>query len=387
MTDTVYLDHNATTPLAPRVLEAMLPHLRDTWGNASSVHRVGAMARYEIEKARRGIARTLGAESPGEIVFTSGGTEADNLAIRGCAFAARRKRGANHLITSAVEHKAVLETCQELHEHHGFDLSILQVDEWGRVQPQDLLDALRPETAVVSIMMANNEIGTINPIRQLAAMVHEQSEALFHTDGVQAVGRCPLDLQSLGVDAFSMTAHKIYGPKGIGALYLRMDAMLDPVITGGGQEGRLRPGTENTCGIIGFAEAVRGAAEDFEREDRRLRELREELWLQILGQFPGVLRNSPVDGCLAGTVNVSFPNSDAQKLVMELDRRGYAVSTGSACTSSGKSVSHVLRALCGDLARVAGAIRISLGKANSADQIPGFVQALGQSIEALEAEH
>ncbi|MCB2156923.1 cysteine desulfurase [bacterium] len=383
MAESFYFDHNATTPLDERVLEAMLPQLRETWGNPSSVHSFGATARYEIEKARRSISRTLGAAEPSEIVFTGGGTEADNIAIRGAALFARESRGANHLITSAVEHKAVLDTCHDLHVRDGFDLTILHVDEWGRARPADLLDALKPSTAVVSIMMANNEVGTINPIRELAAMTHEHTNAIFHTDGVQAVGRCALDLQSLGVDAFSTTAHKLYGPKGVGALYVRKGTPLAAVLTGGGQEGGLRPGTENVASIAGFAKAIDLAAEEFEREDSRLRALREKLWLQISSIIPLAIRNSPTDRCLAGTLNVSFSGTDAQRLVMEMDRRGYAISTGSACNSTGKSASHVLQALCTDFERVSSAIRISLGRTNTADQLPEFVDALRQAIAAL----
>ncbi len=361
MTKTVYLDHNATSPLRPAAREAIVAVLeREGFGNPSSVHRSGVEARYLVEKSRRAIARAVDCSAE-RIVFTSGGTESDNLAIRGTAFARRKETGANRIVTSAAEHKAVLDTCIDLRDRHGFDLTILPVDEWGRVDPGDFRGHLSTDVAVVSVIHSNNETGAINDVPRLVETVGGVDGSIpFHTDAVQALGRVPFSVNELGADLVSLCAHKFGGPVGVGVLVLPQERTLWSQVTGGGQEQGYRGGTENVSLIAGFAAAL--AEMNIQEEGARIRRLRDDLWTRIQTDFPNTVLNTPLDSnSLAGTLNVSFPGVDGQKLVRELDRHGIAVSAGSACTSAGTSTSHVIRAMTRDTERIEGAIRISLG--------------------------
>ncbi|MBI5153703.1 cysteine desulfurase [Candidatus Poribacteria bacterium] len=377
----IYLDYNASTPIAECVAEAMTAQWRGAFGNPSSVHHFGVESRYAVEKARRTLAKLIGASSPDEIIFTGGATESDNLAVRGVARAARRAGRGSHLITSAAEHTAVLDTCKDLRDREAFDLTILPVDEWGRVRPPELAAALRKDTILVSLMMANNENGAINPVAELSAITHGAPNALFHCDGVQALGRYTLSVQTQGIDLLSLTAHKIYGPKGIGLLYVREGIEMEPLVTGGGQERGRRGGTENVAGIVGFAEAAAWMERSRESENDRLLGLREDLWRRVEAAFPNSIRNSPPRDCLPGTLNFSLPGASSQRLVAELDERGFAVSAGSACTSSGRAGSHVILALSGgDEERASSSLRISLGHGTAAGDIASFVEALEECV-------
>lgn len=372
----VYLDHNATTPMAPGVVDVMVEVMRTVGGNPNSVHRAGVEARYVIEKARRSLARMLGIPDPGLLVYTSGGSEANNLALRGAAFAARRRGSGRHIIVSAAEHKAVLDTARALEALHGFELSIAPVDNKARIDMEALAALLRRDTILVSVIAANNEVGTLNDIPALARLVHERSGALFHTDAVQWIGRLPLNVEEWGADLVTLAAHKMHGPKGIGALYRRHGVELEPQITGGSQEGGLRAGTENPSLVAGFTEALRLALENQVGECRRLEELRELFWRELADAVPGIVRNSPAGGCLANTLNVSVPGLAGQRVVAELDRAGFAVSAGSACTSTGETTSHVVTAMGADEARAAGTIRISLGGSTGPEHAKAFARAV-----------
>lgn len=377
-----YFDHNATTPVREEVVQVMAATMVEAYGNPNSIHRAGVAARYAIEKARRLVARAINARRPEHLTFTGGGSEANNLALRGVCLAAKRRGRGNHLIVSGVEHKAVLDPAKDLDGLYGIDLTILPVDRHGRVEPSELQAALRPSTILVSIMMANNEVGSINPIRELAALTHKKSSALFHTDAIQCLGRIPIDVQTLGVDLLSLSAHKCGGPKGVGALHHRDGIELEGQITGGGQEFGLRSGTENVAGIVGFGEAAQLAVQSRDTTSTRLYQIRELLWGAIAAQVPGVVRNSPIEECLPNTLHLSIPGCESRRLVMELDRLGFACSSGSACTSSGTELSHVLVAMGFDDDRAGGALRLSLGpEVQEADAL-AFAPALKAAITA-----
>ena len=366
----IYLDHTATTPLDPRVMEAMRPCFSVTFGNASSVHSYGRDARELLERARAIIAGAVGAE-PAEIFFTSGGTEADNLAIMGVMSA---EKGRNGIVTSRAEHHAVLEPCRSLAEN-GKDVSFLPVDPCGAVD----MDALRGQvgggTALVSIMHANNETGTISAIQPIAAVAH-QAGALFHTDAVQSAGKIPLDVRELGVDLMTLSAHKMYGPKGIGALYVRRGVPVDPMLHGGGQERGRRPGTENVPLAVGFAEAFRLALQEREEESARLLSLRDGLERRIRALFPRVIVNGDPAARLPHILNISFPGDvfpiEGDMLVMNMDLEGIAVTSGSACTSGSLDPSHVILAMGRDEKTAKATLRFSFGKENTMDDV-GFV--------------
>ncbi len=385
MTAPVYLDHNATSPLRPEARDAMAELLRKgPLGNPSSVHRFGAEARYLVEKSRQSVARSIDCD-PEAIVFTSGGTESDNLALRGTALSRRALHGANHVVTSATDHKAVLDTCLDLRDAFGFDVTVLPADEWGRVRPDDLANALRDDTAIVSIIHSNNETGAINDVARLASIVHARNgRTLFHTDAVQTVGRLPFSVRETGADLVTLCGHKFGAPVGLGLLIVRPDCEVRPQITGGGQEAGVRGGTENVLAITGFAAAL-GAIEP-ERESTRHVALRSRLLEAIREVDPAVVLNSPLDGhCLPGTLNVSFPSRSGQRLVAEFDRLGIALSAGSACTSGGTSASHVISAMSEDEARRRGALRISLGWSSTAEDVERFIAALPEALAASEA--
>jgi cysteine desulfurase NifS len=363
----VYLDHNATTEVAQEVLEAMLPFLREQSGNPSSIHRKGVNAADAVENARRVLAEALGCTAR-RIVFTGGGSEADNLAIKGAALA-RMSRG-RHVITSAIEHPAVLAACRGL-ERFGFEVTTLGVDAKGRVAPEELAARIKPDTALVSIMLANNEIGTIQPIPELAAVAHDAG-AVFHTDAVQALGKIPIDVDTLGVDLLAVSAHKLHGPKGIGALYVRKGIELLPLIEGGEQERGLRAGTENVPGIVGFGKACDLAMRALHAgRFAAVARLRDRLEAGICNLVPGTIVNGDRDNRTPNTTNLSLPGVRGESLVLQLDRHGIRFSSGSACTSGNPDPSHVLLAIGLDQERAHGVIRLSLGLGTSEEDI-GF---------------
>ncbi len=367
----VYLDHNATTPVDPAVLETMLPFLRDEWGNPSSIHGKGSRARRPVEDARRSVATSLGCTAR-RVVFTSGGTEANNLALRWVT--------SGHVITSAIEHPAVLATCRAL-ERTGVEVTVLPVDADGLVRPDDLRHALRPDTRLVSVMTANNETGAVQPIRELAALAHQRG-ALFHTDAVQALGKLPLDVEALGVDLLSVSAHKVYGPKGVGALYVRAGVELPPLLCGGGQERGLRSGTENVPGIVGFGKACELARQRLlAGEAARLSTLRDRLEAGIVALLPGTIRNGPREPRLANTLSLSLSDIRGEALVLELDRRGLYLSSGSACKSGNPDPSHALLAMGLDAEQAHRTIRLSLGHRNTESDVDRLLEALTEAIE------
>jgi cysteine desulfurase len=383
----LYLDNAATTPLDERVFEEMRPYFSETFGNASSIHSFGREAKMALENARATIAQAIGAET-GELFFTSGGTESDNFAMWGVSNAGR-KRGKIHVVTAAAEHHAVLDPCEEL-RNHGYEVTVLPVDTHGAVEAAQLEKALRDETCLVSIMHSNNEVGTINPMNELARITHERG-ALVHTDAVQSLGKVPLDVNDLGVDLMSLTAHKLYGPKGIGALYVRRGAELDPMLHGGGQERGKRPGTENVPLAVGFAKAVTLALENMEGEARRLASLRDKLESRIKSEFPAVVINGHPTQHLPHILNLSFDSSKAhlegEMLVMSMDLRGIAASSGSACTSGSVQPSHVLLAMGRDVATAKATLRLAFGKTNTDDDIDVVVESLHHVVNQMVALH
>ncbi len=367
-----YFDHNATTPLASEVLEAMTSCLGQVYGNASSIHHFGQAAKQRLEAARRQVAALAGA-SPAEIVFTGGGTEADNMAVLGVA---RRTSGARHIITSAVEHPAVMAACAQL-EREGVAVTRLPVDSNGLVDPDDVRRALRPETVLVSVMHANNELGTIQPVREIARIAHEAGVPV-HSDAVQAFGKIPAAVKDLEVDLYSMSAHKIYGPKGVGALYVRKGTALAPLTFGGHHERDRRPGTENVPGAVGF-----GAAAALPRDGDRIAGLRDRLERAILDRIPGAGVNGAGAPRTPNTTNIYFDGVDGEAMVIALDLRGFALSTGSACSSGAITPSHVLTAIGLPPERARSSLRFSLGESNTAEQIDALVDAVEASVAHL----
>lgn len=374
-----YFDHNATTPVDPVVLEAVTRALRDDFGNPSSVHHFGQRAKAVLDTARTAVARLVNGE-PSEIVFTSGGTEADNFAIRGVA-EALEPSGRRHLIASAIEHEAVLMTLKAL-ARRGWKTTLLPVDSSGIVSPDALHEAMTDETALVSIMHANNEIGTVQPVRELAAIAHERG-ALFHTDAVQSAGKIPLDVRALGVDLAAISAHKFNGPKGVGALWIRRGTRLNAILTGGKHERNRRAGTENVAGIAGFGVAAELAVKKLDAEAARLRALRDRLEAGILERIPGTAVNGAREPRVPNTTNISFEGIEAESLLIALDLEGFAVSTGSACSSGTLEPSHVLRAMGFPPHRTQNSIRISLGAGNTDAEVDAFLEKLPGVVEKL----
>lgn len=378
----IYLDHAATTRLDPEVLAEMMPYLGDLYGNASSVYSLGRESRKAVETARELVAAFLNAR-PKEIVFTSGGSESDNLAIRGAAWALRLRAGEPpHLITSQVEHHAVLHTCQAL-EKQGFPVTYLPPDRQGRIRVEQVAEAITERTGLISLMHANNEVGTIQPIAEAGALARERG-ILFHTDAVQSVGLLPVDVRALRVDLLSLSAHKIYGPKGAGALYVRTGVRLAPQVTGGDQEFNRRAGTENIPGIVGLGKAVELVYRDRESEPERLRRLRDRLIAGILSAVPACeLTGDPIER-LPNNASFLFHGIEGEPLLLNLDIQGIAASSGSACASGSVEPSHVLLAMGYSHAEAHGALRLTLGRENrDADVdavlavLPGLAAQLG----------
>jgi cysteine desulfurase len=376
----IYLDYNATTPVAPEVLEAMLPYLREEFGNPSSIHAFGQRAKAALYDARERVARLIDA-SPNEVLFTSGGTEADNLALLGVLDAAEGGRRA--LVTSSVEHHAVWNTMKALAKK-GVPVTFLKVDKAGRVDPEELGRALTPKTLLVSIMHANNETGVVQPIAELARRTHEAG-AYFHTDAVQSVGKIPVSVKDLGVDLLSMSGHKLYGPKGTGALYVRRGVTIRPVFRGGGQERSRRPGTENLAGLVGLGQAARMAEEHLSPEPIRVAALRDDLTEKILARVPGTGVNGGEVERTPNTVNLSFEGIEGETLIMALDLKGCAVSTGAACSSGTVEPSHVLIAMGLSPEKVQGSIRVSLGRYTTAEEIDRFVEVLESVVASIRS--
>ena len=378
-TKPVYLDYNATTPLTPEVIEAMLPFLEKHFGNPSSSHPYGNITRQAVEVARRHVANLIHANAH-EIVFTSGGTESNNLALRGAANALREE--GNHIITSAIEHPAVIEVCNHL-VGQGLQLTVLPVDEFGRVSPENLHAAIQPETILVSIMHANNEVGTIQPIRQLAAIAHQHG-ALFHTDAAQSVGKMPVDVDELGVDLLSIAGHKLYAPKGVGALYIRQGVQLDKVIFGAGQEGGRRPGTENVLEIVGLGKAAQQARSDLALNISHFTKMRDRLHQGLQQALPeGSIRlNGHPQDRLPNTLNISFKNIQANVLLEQIQEQ-VAASAGAACHADQVSVSAVLQAMGVPLEWAKGTVRFSVGRMTTGKEIDRAVKIIAAAVTGL----
>lgn len=381
--DVIYLDHAATTPLDPVVLEAMLPFLTASFGNPSSIHSLGRDARAGVDWARGTIANLLNCHTR-EIVFTSGATEADNLAIKGIAgrYQLDHPEQRPHVITSVIEHHAVLHAIEAL-EPHGIESTVLPVDELGHVSSEELAVAIQPNTCLISIMYANNEIGTIQPIQDLAAIAHEHGIP-FHTDAVQAAGALSLDVQQLGVDLLSLSAHKFYAPKGVGLLYVRDGISLDWQINGGEQELTRRAGTENVAGLVGMATALQLATEHQSERSQHARELRDRLVEGLLERCPDARLNGDPARRLPNNANIAFPNVDGESLLVDLDLNGVAASSGSACASGRNEPSHVLRAigLSDDLAE--GTLRLTVGKDTTVEEIDRAIQIISSSVQRVQ---
>ena len=383
----IYIDNSATTPVDPRVLDAMLPFLKEDFGNASSIHHFGQRARAAVDKARHQVASALGAR-PNEIVFTSGGTESNNLAIRGSIQSLREGRGPDrpHIITSAIEHPAVKNVVEDL-EKQGIDVTWLPVYENGVVRFDDVENAIRPETSLISIMHANNEIGTIQPVEKIGRLVKELRSSgqkiWFHTDAVQAFGKIPVNVEDIGCDLLSISAHKVYAPKGIGALYVRRGTRLHPQNLGGRQERGIRGGTEAVPSIVAMGAAAEIVEEQLDVESVRLRELRERFEDGLAERIDDFQMNGDRQSRLPNISNVSFRRIEGEGLLINLDMQGIAVSTGSACSSGSLEPSPVIRAIgrSDELAR--GAIRFSFGRMNSEDEIDRLLEQLPKSVNAL----
>ena len=377
----VYLDNNATTPLAPEVLDAMLPYLKGTYGNASSVHTVGREAKKALEESRETIALILGASRKECICFTGSGCEADNMAIKGIAWALRRK--GNHIVTSAVEHHALLNACKFL-EEEGCEVTYIKPDGTGLVHAEAVADALREDTILISIMHANNETGTINPVADIGKIARERN-ILFHTDAVQSFCKLPITVDELGVDLLSLSAHKIHGPKGVGALYLREGIPIKPLIHGGHHEESRRAGTENVAGIVGLATAAQLSWAGIKDETGRMKSLSNKLEKGLREKISHTRLNGHPVKRLPNTLNLSFGYVEAESLVLSLDLKGIAVSSGSACTSGSREPSHVLRAMGIPYDICRGSLRFSLGKESTEEEIDYVISILPGIVEKLRA--
>ncbi|MCG2677086.1 cysteine desulfurase NifS [bacterium] len=376
----IYLDHAATTPTDPRVVKAMLPYFTKSFGNPSSIHSFGQEGKRAIEEVRDRVANLIGAKSE-EIVFTSGGTEADNFALKGVAFANEKK--GNHIITTAIEHPAVIEACKFL-EKRGFKVTYLPVDRDGLVNPEDVKKAITDKTILISVMHANNEIGTIEPIAEIGKIAQER-EIYFHTDAVQTTGHLPIDVDKLNVDLLSMSSHKFYGPKGAGALYIRKGTRVISFIHGGEQERRRRASTENVPGIVGFGRAVEIAKEEMDEEGKRLASLRNRLIKGILERIEEVRLNGHPEKRLPNNVNVSVEFVEGESMLLNLDLAGIAVSTGSACSSSTLEPSHVLLAIGLSPVIAHGSLRLTLGRGTEEEDIDQVLEVLPKIIQRLRA--
>jgi cysteine desulfurase len=374
----IYMDHAATTPLAPEVLEAMIPYFSKRYGNPSSLHSFGREAREAVDDARTEVAALLNAE-PSEIYFTSGGTESDNLAIKGIA--RKNKKKGRHIITSSIEHPAVLEVCKAL-TREGFEVTYLPVTSEGLVEIGAVEEAVREDTILISVMHANNEIGTIQPLEEIGRLAGEK-EIYFHTDGVQTAGKIPVDVNSLGLDAFSLSGHKLYGPKGAGALYIRKGVRIESIQQGGGHERGLRSGTENVPGIVGLGKAARIAEENMAEESERVRSLRDRIKEFVLNEIEDSWLNGHPVKRLPSNLNFGFKYIEGESLLLYLDAKGVAASTGSACSSKKLAASHVLSAIGLSPVESHGSLRMTLGMANTEEDADYACRAIFDSVKRL----
>lgn len=374
----IYMDNSATTQVKEEVLEEMLPYFREYYGNPSSVYSLASKSKIAVEKARDQVAKAIGADNK-EIFFTGGGTESDNWLIKGLAYSNKEK--GNHIITCKIEHHAVLHTCEYL-EKQGFQVTYLDVDEYGLIDLDELRKAINDKTILISIMFANNEIGTIQPIKEIGALAKENG-IYFHTDAVQAIGHIDIDVKDLNIDALSMSAHKFYGPKGVGALYLRRGLRIDPLISGGGQEKRRRGGTENVPGIVGMGKAIELAVDNMEESNKRLILLRDSLIEKIEKKISHIKLNGHRTQRLPGNVNFCFEFIEGESLLLSLDMVGIAASSGSACTSGSLDPSHVLMGIGLTHEIAHGSLRLSLGDFNTEDEIDYVVDNLATIVDRL----
>jgi cysteine desulfurase len=374
----IYMDHSATTPTRREVLEAMIPYYTEHFGNPSSIYSIARVSKKAIDTAREQVAKALGA-TPDDIYFTSGGSESDNWAIKGVAFANRKK--GNHIITSKIEHHAVLHTFEYL-EKEGFTITYLPVDKYGLVDPVDLEKAITDKTILVSIMYANNEIGTIEPIPELAAVARKH-KVYFHTDAVQAIGNVPIDVNAQNIDLLSLSAHKFYGPKGVGVLYIRKGTKIDNLIHGGGQERRRRAGTENIAGIVGLGKAIEMVTADIEGHNRKIRAMKDRLQKGILEKIPNAYLNGHPEKRLPGNINISFEFIEGESMLLWLDDEGICASTGSACTSGSLEPSHVLLATGLPVEISHGSLRLTLGDSNTEEDVDYVLGALPKIVLRL----
>ena len=378
MKNTIYLDHAATTPVTEAALAAMLPFFRDCPGNASAVYANGREARKAVEAARKQTAAAIGAE-PAEILFTAGGSESDNLAIKGTAFALKDK--GRHIITSAIEHPAVLNACRWM-EKQGFEVTYVAPDRQGRIEPEKITAAIRPDTVLISVMAANNEVGTVEPAAEIGQIARGHG-ILFHTDAVQAVGSIPVNVHEMHADLLSLSAHKFGGPKGAGVLYVRRGTRLDPLIHGGEQERGLRAGTENTAGIVGLGKAIEEAVNQLTAHAERMAVLRDRLVQGILMNVPGSHLNGSETGRLPNNANIRFDGIDGEALLLRLDLAGIAASSGSACTAGSQKVSHVLRAMGLTEEQAKSSLRMTVGPENTEEEIDKAVRVVKGIVEDL----
>ncbi len=376
--NTVYFDNSATTRVDDEVLKAMLPYFSESYGNASTIYKLGRENRKAIEEAREKVAKILNCDAS-EIYFTSGGSESDNTAIKGIAYANRKK--GNHIITSKIEHPAVLDTCKKL-EKEGFEVSYIGVDENGILDIEELKREIRPTTTLISIMFVNNEIGTIQPIEEIGKIAKENN-IYFHTDAVQAVGTLRIDVKALNIDALSLSAHKFYGPKGIGALYIRRGIPFDNLINGGHQERSKRAGTENVAGIVGLGKAIEIAYNDLDEHCKKIKELRDYYVEQVEKRIPYIKINGDRERRVPGNSNISFRFIEGEGLLLNLDLKGICASSGSACTSGSLDPSHVLLAIGLPHEIAHGSLRISMGKYNTKEEVDYLIDSLVEIVSRL----
>jgi len=374
----IYLDNAASTQIHEDVLDSMLPYLKEQYGNPSSIHRYGRLAHKAIEKARKQIASIINAE-PSEILFTSGGTESNNTALTGIVL----KTPSSQIITSSIEHDAILEPCKKLSQN-GFDVDYLPVNQFGMVEPSDLKNHISEKTSLVSIMFGNNEVGTIQAISELSKICNENN-ILFHTDAIQAVGKIPIDVKKLGIDLLSISSHKLYGPKGIGALYIKNGIDIDPVILGGGQERGLRSGTENVANIVGFGKACEIAKNNLQENISYTKKLRDILVEKVLDEIPEVTLNGHPQSRLCNNAHFTFLGVNGEDLIIKLDEYGIAASTGSACSVNTQKASHVLQAMGFSLEQITGSLRLTIGIFNDQKEIVETVDILKKTVQELRS--
>ncbi len=374
----IYLDNAASTKIHDDVLDSMIPYLKEQYGNPSSIHRYGRLTRKAIEKARKQIAFLINAD-PSEILITSGGTESNNTALNGIAM----KKPSSHIITSSIEHDAILEPCKKLSKN-GFDVDYVSVDNFGMVDPANIENKITEKTSIVSIMFGNNEVGTIQPISKIAKICNSHN-VVFHTDAVQAIGKIPIDVKELGVDLLSISSHKLYGPKGIGALYIKNGIDIDPVILGGGQEDGLRSGTENVANIVGFGKACEIAKERFVENTSHMNKLRTSLIEKIHNEIPKVTLNGHPQSRLPNNTHFTFLGINGEDLIIKLDEYGIAASTGSACSVNTQKASHVLESMGFSLEQITGSLRLTVGIFNDEKEITQTVDTLKKIIQELRS--